>query len=114
MSFLSEIKEIIEAEHLPVETAFYSDSAPSAYAVITPISDDYDVFAGDLPTVETCEVRVSIFTKGNYLILRDNLSRAFLRAGWVITERQFIDFEPDTGYSHYEIDVANFKEAGEF
>jgi hypothetical protein len=51
-------------------------------------------------------VRVSLFTKGNYLKTARLITSSLLSAGFVITDRRFIGHESDTGYNNYAIDVA--------
>ena len=110
MSFLSDIKTIILGAGLAVETSFFSEDPPDTYAVITPMIDDLADYADDLPQKEVCEARISVFTKSNYTSIKNSLTRAFLSAGWTITDRRYIEFDPKTGYHHYNIDVENVYE----
>ena len=106
MSLLSELKIVIEAVCLPVETGVFSDEPPDEYVVVTPLADTYELHADNLPEYETQEARLSLFTKGNYLKRKEQLSKALLAADFVITDRRYIGHEDDTGYHHYAIDVA--------
>ena len=106
MSLLSELKTVIEAVGLPVETGVFSDEPPEEYVVVTPLADTYELHADNLPGYETQEARLSLFTKGNYLKRKEQLSKALLAADFVITDRRYIGHEDDTGYHHYAIDVA--------
>lgn len=63
-------------------------------------------FADNQPAVEVEEVRLGLFTKGNYLAERDRLTTALLDAGLVITGRRYVGFEADTGFHHYGVDIA--------
>ena len=58
-----------------------------------------------LPNAQTEEVRLSIFTKGNYIGLRNQLTNLLLEVDFSITDRRYIGFEDDTKYHHYAIDV---------
>ena len=106
MSLLSELKTIIEARNIPVETGVFKDSAPDCYAVLTPLTDELSLYADDAPEHEVQEVRVSLFDKGNYNATKNALTRAFLAAGITITDRRYLGHEDDTGYYHYSVDVA--------
>ena len=106
MSLLSELKTVIETVGLPVETGVFSDEPPDEYVVVTPLADTYELHADNLPGYETQEARLSLFSKGNYLMRKGQLSNALLAADFVITDRRYIGHEDDTGYHHYAIDVA--------
>ncbi len=106
MSILSELKDIIEGLKIPIETGTFSGVPPDEYIVLTPMTDEFDLYADNLPTVEVPEVRISFFTKSNYIKKKNRLTRILLGADFVITDRRYIGHEDDTGYHHYTIDVA--------
>ena len=106
MSLLSELKIVIEAVGLPVETGVLSDEPPDEYVVVTPLADTYELHADNLPEYEIQEARLSLFSRGNYLKRKKQLSNALLAADFTITDRRYIGHEDDTGYHHYAIDVA--------
>ena len=106
MSLLSELKIVIEAVGLPVETGVFSDEPPDEYVVVTPLADTYELHADNLPWYETQEARLSLFSRDNYLKRKKQLSKALLAADFTITDRRYIGHEDDTGYHHYAIDVA--------
>lgn len=106
MSLLSELKIVIEAVGLPVETGVFSDEPPDEYVVVTPLADTYELHADNLPGYETQEARLSLFSRGNYLKRKKQLSKALLAADFTITDRRYIGHEDDTGYHHNAIDVA--------
>ena len=106
MSLLSELKIVIEAVGLPVETGVFSDEPPDEYVVVTPLADTYELHADNLPEYETQEARLSLFSMGNYLKRKKQLSKALLAADFTITDRRYIGHEDDTGYHHYAIDMA--------
>lgn len=105
MSILSELNNLIKNINLPIETGSFSSTPPDEYLVITPLLDSLELYADDFPLSQTEEVRLSLFTKNNYLSLRNQLTRLLLEAGFTITERKYIGFEDDTKYHHYAIDV---------
>ena len=106
MSLLSELKIVLEAVGLPVETGVFSDEPPDEYVVVTPLADTYELHADNLPEYEIQEARLSLFSRGNYLKRKKQLSKALLAADFTITDRRYIGHEDDTGYHHYAIDVA--------
>ncbi|WP_456236391.1 hypothetical protein [Actinomyces mediterranea] len=93
---------------LPIEVGLFTATPlPDTYLIATPLADLFDVFADNQPGVEIEEVRLGLFTKGNYLAERDRLTIALLEAGLTVTARRYVAFEPDTGYHHYGIDLAS-------
>ena len=110
MSMLEELNTIVESAGLPVETGVFSGNAPAEYIVITPISEHFELFADNAPSMNIEEARLSLFSKKNYTQKKDLLVRMLLTAGFVVTERRYIGYEADTGYHHYFIDVAIEKE----
>ena len=106
MSLLSEVKAIIETCKIPVETGVFSDVPPATYAVLTPLSDSFDIHADNRPGVDVQEVRLSLFCKDNYLKTKNTIVHALLAEDITIMNRRYIGHEDDTGYHHYAIDVA--------
>ena len=106
MSFLEELTHIVDGCGLPVETGVFSETAPDAYVVITPMADIFGPYADNQPQAETQEARLSLYMKGNYIAQKNSIVRALLGAGFTITNRRFIEREDDTGFFHYAIDVA--------
>ena len=106
MSLLYELKDIAENSGDKVETGVFSDTPPDEYIVLTPLSDSFEMHCDNLPEYEVQEVRISIFTKGNYTALKYKLVTAILKADIIITDRRYIGHEDDTGYHHYAVDTA--------
>ena len=107
MSLLEELTAII-SPIAPVETGVFSDAPPDRYVVLTPLSDTFELHADDTPQEEIQEVRVSLFDKGIYTSVKNQIVRAVLRADISVTDRRYITHEDDTGYHHYAIDVAKY------
>jgi hypothetical protein len=105
MSILEELNALI-APHLPVETGVFTGEAPDAYAVLTPMADDFALFADGRPLMDVCEVRISLFTKGSYSQIKRQITAALLQAGFTVTGRWYVGHEDDTGYHHSAIDAA--------
>lgn|SRR5690554_3286910 len=106
MSLLLEINHISDVCQIPVETGIFSGVPPDVYLVITPLIDLFEVHADNTPGFEVQEARISLFSKNNYMTVKNTLIRALLEAELTITDRRYIGHEDDTGYHHYAIDVA--------
>jgi len=104
MNILSDLHMAMSALNIPVETGVFSDTAPEEYLVITPLNELF-VFADNSPYQEIQQARLSLFTKGNYITLKNNVVRQLLDTDFTISERRYIGREDDTGYHHFAIDV---------
>ena len=113
MSILSELNTLFETSNIPVETGVFSGVPPDEYLVLTPLTDTFAVYGDNKPLADVSEVRVSLFSKNNYLQRKNQLVRMLLQADFVITDRRYIGHEDDTGYHHYAIDVAKEYETEE-
>jgi len=105
-SILKDIGEVLEPLGIPIETGVFSKKAPDEYLVLIPMSDIFDHYADDLPGAELQEVRLSLFSKGNYQARKNEVVKALLGAGFIITDRRYLRYEEDTGFHHFAIDVA--------
>ena len=110
MTILEELNDLLSNLGIPVETGEFSDSAPDTYSVLTPLTDRFEVYGDNLPLIDVNEVRISLFTKGNYLETKRQITKALLQANFTITDRLFVGFEKDTKYFHLAIDVAKHYE----
>ena len=109
---LENLSHIAKQLGLAYTVSCYTDSpAPDTYLVFTPLTDSFEIFADNTPGVEIEEARISLFTKTNYLALRDQITRALIDAGLTVTARRYIGYEDDTGYHHYSIDIADYSPA---
>ncbi|HPD88427.1 MAG TPA: hypothetical protein PLU75_02965 [Oscillospiraceae bacterium] len=113
MSILSELNTLFETANIPVETGVFSGVPPDEYMVMTPLTDTFAVYGDNKPLADINEVRISLFSKNNYLQRKNQLVRMLLQADFVITDRRYIGHEDDTGYHHYAIDVAKYYELEE-
>jgi len=113
MSILSELNTLLETANIPVETGVFSGVPPDEYLVLTPLTDTFAVYGDNKPLADINEVRISLFSKNNYLQRKNQLVRMLLQADFVITDRRYIGHEDDTGYHHYAIDVAKEYETEE-
>ena len=113
MNILEELQTVLNPLGLPNETGVFTNQAPDEYLVITPLIDEFDHYADDKPLADVQEARISIFAKTNYQQIKNQVVRAVLAAGMSVTARQFIEYETETGYFHYNMDVAHFYETEE-
>jgi len=105
MSILWELNTLL-SPILPVETGIFSGVPPDEYIVLTPMADTFALFGDNAPLIDVSEVRISMFSKGNYLKHKNLITTALLGAAFTITDRRYIGHEHDSGYHHYAIDVA--------
>ena len=105
LSILAELKLIAQRLAIPVQTAAFQKKPPDTFLVLTPMVEIFPEHADDEPQFTQPEVRLSLYSKGSYTILADTLVRRLLQSGFTVTARQYIEYETDTGYHHYEIDV---------
>ncbi|MGB4823921.1 MAG: hypothetical protein WBP82_03320 [Leuconostoc mesenteroides] len=113
MSILTDLQITLDPLGIPLETGIFSSDAPSEYIVIIPMSDVFEVHADNFPKIDVQEVRISLYSKGNYTKAKNALVRALLADDFTITARQYIGYETDTGYHHYNVDVAKYYEMEE-
>ncbi len=112
MSILAELNTLLSPV-LPVETGVFSGVPPDEYLVLTPMTDEFALFGDNMPLIDVSEVRISLFTKGNYLQRKKQITASLLTADFTITDRRYIGHEDDTGYHHYAIDVEKSYETEE-
>jgi len=106
VSILEDLNALLVGLGVTVETGIFSDIAPEEYVVVTPLVDTFQLFASNQPNYDQQEVRLSVYSKGNYLVLKSKITEALLSADYTITGRRYIGHEYDTKYHHYAIDVA--------
>jgi len=110
MSILSELNTLLESVNVPAETGMFSGLPPDEYVVLTPLNDSFAVFGDNKPLVDINEIRISLFSKNNYLQRKNQLVRLLLQADFIISDRRYVGHEGDSGYHHYAIDVAKYYE----
>ena len=113
MNLLNELTTLINQLGVPVETGVFSDEAPEKYIVLIPVTSNFELYADNLPLIDIEEVRISIYSKSNYLSLKRKIEILIISNELTITDRRYNGFEKESKYHHYTIDVAkdyNFKE----
>jgi hypothetical protein len=106
MNIFEELNEIMANLNIPVEAGYFKDSPPEKYAVLTPMNDQFDMFADDKPQQDVKNVRISVFMKNNYLDLKHQLEDSLLQADFTVEQRYYVEYEPDTKFHHYVVDVS--------
>jgi hypothetical protein len=104
MKILEELDALMESLGIKSYTGEFAEVTPDTYVLLTPISDDYDLYADDSPTVEVNSVRISLFAKKNYLGTAAQIFEVLLNNDFSIKDRRFVAREVDKGYNHYAID----------
>ena len=108
MSVLEDIQSTIIPLEIPIETGVFSNKAPDKYIVVVPLADTFELMADNMPQIDVQEARLSVFCKGSYTRMKNQIIRALLANDFTITARQYIGYETDTGYHHYNVDVAKY------
>ena len=106
MSILADLYTALSTLDLPIETGVFKDEAPDRYLVIVPMVDSFALHADNSPGVDVQEVRLSLYSKGNYIKDKNTLVKTLLSNDFTVTDRRYIGYETETGYHHYAVDVA--------
>ena len=113
MSVLSDINTALEPLGIPLETGVFHDEAPDKYIVVVPMADSFELHADNTPGCDIQEARISLYAKGSYTIDKNLIVCALLGTDFTITDRRYIGYETETGYFHYNVDVAKHYEMEE-
>ena len=104
-NILSDVVSICGSISLPCEVGVYhATPAPIAYAVLVPI-DVNTLCADDRPQQEVQSLRIMLYTKGSYTAKLKQLKNQIVDAGLCISDSRHIEYEPDSGYHSYAVDV---------
>ena len=99
----NETPKLVRATLKSMENSMYYDDK---YIVLVPLADSYPVSADNLPIADVQELRITIFSKENYIKLKNQIISILLSNDFCITERKYNGYDADTGYYQYTIDVA--------
>ena len=105
MNIFEELNGVLGGLGIPVETGVFSGIAPDAYHVIVPLTDGFGYHADNIPHDDVQEARISVYSKGNYIAIKNKIVKALVGAEFTITDRRYIGFETETGYHHYAVDA---------
>jgi hypothetical protein len=111
MNIITELKELLEqldTDTVPYDVGFFNNGRqhgqPDEYILIAPLSDS-DEFYDDSTFYEHQSARISLFSRGEYLTRKRQLTKILRDAGFGIESRQYVGFEKDARYHHYFIQV---------
>ena len=113
MSVLLDINETLEPLGIPLETGAFKGQALDKYIVVVPMADSFELHADNTPGCDIQEARISLYAKGSYTKDKNLIVRALIGADFTITDRRYIGYETETGYFHYNVDVAKHYEMEE-
>ncbi len=113
MNILSDLNVALSDLDIPIETGVFKDDAPEKYIVFIPMVESFDIHADNAPVVDVQEVRLSLYSRNNYIKVKNALVKTLLGADFTITDRRYIGYETETGYHHYTVDVAKYYEMEE-
>ena len=100
MSLLENLNSILSELDIEIETGTFSNKAPDQYLVLVPIISNYELYADNEPQIDVEEIRISIYSKWNYLSLKKSIEKKLIKSDITITDRRYNGFEKDTGYHH--------------
>jgi hypothetical protein len=105
MDILAELIALFSEMGVPAQTEIFASPAPDTFALLTPLGEEFTLFADEMPHAEIQSVRIGIYCKENYGTLAFKVSRALMARDFTITDRLFIEREDKTKLYHYNIDV---------
>lgn len=113
MSILSDLQTTLESLDIPMETGVFTDNAPDKYIMVVPMAETFELHSDNRPGFDVQEARISLYAKGSYTNDKNTIVRTLLGADFTITDRRYIGYETETGYFHYNVDVAKHYEMEE-
>ena len=105
MSVNEKIVTALQSLNIPITVAENTKKDLSEFIVLIPLTDRLSGYSDNKPSMTYGEVELALYTKGNYLSLRNRITQLLLEANIGITERRYIEYETETGYHHYIIDA---------
>lgn len=106
MNILEDTNDVLKTLGIPIETGVFKSEAPDTYIVLVPLTDTFPLNADDMPQTDLQELRITLFSKGNYINLKNKITAKLLSAEFCITGRRYNGFDAGVGYHQYTIDVA--------
>ena len=106
MNILEDTNEVLKALGIPIETGIFKSEAPDTYIVLIPLMDTFPLNADDMPQTDMQELRITLFSKGNYIKLKNKITAKLLSGDFCITGRRYNGFDTGASYHQYTIDVA--------
>lgn len=113
MSILAEVNALLKPLNIPIETGVFKSEAPDTYIVLVPLVDTFPFNADNMPQTDLQELRITLYSKSNYINLKNKITFKLLLASFCITGRRYNGFDTGAGYHQYTIDVAKNYEISE-
>jgi hypothetical protein len=105
MNILSELNVVLAETKIKIETGFFSGVPSKKYIVLTPLSDEFALYANNRPQFDVQEIRISLFSKENYIADKNMIVKLLFENDFQITERRYGGFDTMSGYHAYSIDT---------
>ncbi|GHU48415.1 hypothetical protein FACS1894120_6850 [Clostridia bacterium] len=107
-SILSDLNIALAVTNIKIETGLFSGLPPKKYIVLTPLPDEFADYADNKPQIDIQEVRISLFSKENYIADTNRIVKILFENDFIITERRYVGYDNMTGYHNYAVDVQRF------
>jgi hypothetical protein len=108
VNILEDLTSLLQQVDIPIETGSFGNKPPNKYLVLTPVYEDFDLHGDNIPIIDVHWARISLFDKGNYITSKEIITELLLSNDFHIQERTYVEYEPDTKYHHYAIDVQKY------
>lgn len=105
MSMVDRLDEALQQMSMEFYPYFYAGK-DTDYGVYDEIIEEPDNFADDEPQDYVCSARVHLFVRENRAALKKQLRRQLRAAGFNLGET-YEQYESDTGYTHYTVEVSD-------
>ncbi|GHU48360.1 hypothetical protein FACS1894120_6770 [Clostridia bacterium] len=102
---LTELNAVLTETKIKIETGIFSGIPPKKYIVLTPLTDDFVLYADNKPQFDIQEVRISLFSKENYIADKNKIIALLFENDFQITERRYGGYDVILGYHAYSIDT---------
>ena len=86
-NIIQDAKSVLDRLKIPNETIKFSGKAKDTYAVLTPLDSSFE-YANDKPIEDVQGLRISIFSKTNFISFVNDLCIKLLDADLAITNRR--------------------------
>ena len=106
MNILEEVHELVHGLGIRLETGVFKSETPDTYIVLVPLEDAFPLNADNMPLTDVQEVRITLFSKGNYIKLKNRIIWKLLSRDFCVTGRRYNGYDTGAGYHQYTIDVA--------
>jgi hypothetical protein len=102
---LRELLLLLSALSIPTQTGVFSGTAPEAYAVMYPVSEEFTLYGDNLPHGVISCVLLALFSKGSYIDLETELTAALVQSDFCVSDRRYMGCDEETGYHRFDITV---------